>query len=251
MGGYALGCIKIMIGWIRSLAEQMWSVFSTQPGKQDNLMTWAGEHWKEIVLALCLFGLAADLTVYLFRWEPIKVWKSYFRRKKNRNRIARPDGNEPRAYYEDEDAVDIHPEGVPYFASNRLQHIPDYPEQYAEDDGWDPETEPEQVIAQAQDVPGVRQPLYSAPNMPAPAEYQAMYRRPETRENDDRRSMTERNVEKVIGPRRKKFRMNELFSDSEENNVRYEAPQPVIDQTEAYNAPVYPRNWKESGDDPS
>ena len=251
MGGYALACIKVLVGWIKSLAEQMWSVFSTQPGKQNNLMTWTGDHWKAIVLVLCVFGLAADLVVYLFRWEPIKVWRSWFRRRKQKNRAAWPAPQPQPAYYEDDDTAEINPDGAPYFASNRRRIEQDYPEPYADDGLYPEEEEPDAGMAQTRAVPRADQPLYSAPNMPAPPEYQAMYRRPEPRDTAERMSMTERNLEKVIGPRRRKFRVNELFADSEESSVHYEAPQPVIDRTEAYNAPVYPRNWKENGEDPS
>ena len=128
MGGYALSCIKVLVGWIRSFAEQIWSIFSAQPDKQNNLMTWAGDHWKTIVLLLCIFGAAADLTVYLFRWKPIQVWKSYFRRRKNKGRITWPAAQEEPPYYEDDDTADIHPDGTPYFASNRRRAVPEYPE---------------------------------------------------------------------------------------------------------------------------
>jgi hypothetical protein len=30
--------------------------------------------------------------------------------------------------------------------------------------------------------------------------------------------------------------------------IHFDPPKPVIDQSEAYHTPVYPRNWKENGE---
>ena len=264
MGGYASACIKILIGWIASFAEQIWSIFTNQAGKSNNLISWAGDHWKAIVVILCIFGALADLAVYLFRWEPIKVWKSYFRRKRKKNRITWPAEDEAPSYdqpydeqYDQADAPydDSYDEGygapparVPYFASNRPQAVPGVPDSGMADE-YGAEEHTARYPVRPAEMPADEPPRYSAPNMPAPPEYRALYQRPEARSSEPEGSMTEKNLEKVIGPRRRKFRVNELFSDSEENPVHFEAPKPVIDKNEAYHAPVYPSNWKDSGED--
>ena len=247
MGGFAQTCIRILTGWVESLISQIWAISSDPKG--SNLVTWIGENWKGIFLALCVAGAAIDLVVYLFRWEPVRVWKSYFRRRKNRNRVNWPAAQEYAAYDED-DIPEPPQEQGPYFARNREQPVPDVP--YIPEDPYLPEDETE---PQPQTAP-VAGPVYAAPGVQTPPAYQDAYRRPEQQavppaagqSLPEGGSMTERNLEKVIGPRRRRIRMNELFGDPGEAVGQYEAPQPVIDQNEAYHAPVYPRNWKENGD---
>ena len=245
MGGYAEFCIKNLFGWLKSFVQQIWTLISNQKG--NNLLSWIGENWKGAFLALCVTGAVIDLLVYLFRWEPVKVWKSYFRRKKTRGRPTWEDGTDSYGY------------GIPVGEQEEAAYYTDdQPAPQPEDSGmydmpeeeYDPYPEP---------IPSPAGPVYSAPNMPTPPEYQAMYRRPEANarpaayagNEPDPRSMTERNLERVIGPRRKKLRVNELFREADEGTVHYEAPQPVIDRTEAYRAPVFPRNWNDNGENPT
>ena len=245
MGGYAEFCLENLFGWLKIFIGQIWSVFSNQ--KDNSLLSRIGENWKAILLVLCFAGAVIDLLVYLFRWEPIQVWKSYFRRRRKRKHpewYPEDEGTEDSGYeYQDGESEEMfyHDEYLP----------PDNPELYI------PQEETYSYPEPAGYHPVAAGPLYSAPNAPVPPEYQAMYRRPEPDLSPsfsqgcdpDSGSMTERNLAKVIGPRRKKFRVNELFRDSsDESSVHYDAPQPVIDRTEAYHAPVYPRNWNENGE---
>ena len=244
MGGYAEFCIKNLFGWLKSFAQQIWTIFSNQRG--NNLLSWIGENWKGVFLILCVAGAVIDLLVYLFRWEPIKVWKSYFRRKKSHGRPTWEDETDSYGYSYTEGESDA----APYYADDQAESLPEAQCMYIPNEEY--ELYPEPVTSSAG-------PVYTAPNMPTPPEYQAMYRRPETGvrpaayagNEPDPRSMTERNLERVIGPRRKKHHVNELFRDTDEGAGHYEAPQPVIDQTEAYRAPVFPRNWNDNGEKPS
>ena len=249
MGGYAQACIRLLTGWMQSLASQMWSFFTNR--NEGGLLGWIGANWKWILLVLCLIGAIIDLTVYLFRWEPIKVWKSYFRRRKERKHTGSSTEEEFAELYQGYDTADEETERFPYFPDNMQQPIVDRSHYYR----------PQQETAQQpQPVPDIRTAGTENNSNIAPsnAEYQERFRRPEqyfvppdtsnTENETDGRSQTERNLEKVIGPRRRRIRVNELFGDPGEDAVHFEAPQPVIDQNEAYHAPVYPRNWKTNGD---
>ena len=249
MGGYAKFCIESMFGWLKTIVQQIWTI-SYDPGS-SNPLSWIGENWKWVLLAVCFAGAIADLLVYLFRWEPIKVWKSYLKRRRNRyhpNRSAKFRENEFGGYpYPDTEAERISAAGGEPMNTEEEMPEPELPEQ------------PEYLYPEEprNRMPGT--PVFSAPNTPTPPEYQAMYRRPQqTAQNGMNEadysfpgSVTERNLEKVIRPRRKKIRINELFRDSEDKAGIYDAPQPVIDQNEAYHAPVFPRNWKDNGEDPT
>ncbi len=269
MGGYAQFCIQVMIGWLRSVISQIWSIFSGRGN--SSFLAWAGNNWKYILLVICAVGALADLAVYLFRWEPYKVWKSYFNRRKKHKNI--PLYAETGVLYYGYDMPEKDPGSFPGYSENFPAQGMEYPDQdhpdtfypeipeagiYPPDPygtGGEREMNPADT-PQSEALPQ-KQPVYMAPNSPTPPEYRQMYSRPASTNRlhiagmADGRSLTERNLEKVIGPRRRKVRVSQLLSDPDEFAVHYEAPQPVIDRLEAYHAPVYPKNWKENGEDPS
>ena len=78
MGTLANTLFQVMLGWIRSLSAEIWNTVSSPEG--STFFAWVGKHWIVLTVILCLLGLAADLIVYLFRWQPYRVWRSFFRR---------------------------------------------------------------------------------------------------------------------------------------------------------------------------
>ena len=244
MEGFSVSIFKITLGWIADVVRQIWNII-TDPSA-GNLFTWIGNHWKPIVIILCAVGSIADLLIYLIRWRPIQVWKSYFRRKKRQSgrvyiregseNITRPDGQIP--------AFD--PGG---YDSARIVTDP-----YTEDDSLDRWREPDENFRQdafyVENFPGEAVPNQVVPaGSGVPAD--SPYRRPASAVRfSESKSSTERNLEKISPRRRRKRGIPDVFGQSEEEMPLYEAPQPVIDSTEAYHAPVYPRNWKENGDNP-
>ena len=80
MGSFANSLFTILLGWLQGAVSAVWNAFTTENG--NSFFTWIGKNWLLIAGVLCLTGLAADLCVYLFRWKPYKVWKSFFRRER-------------------------------------------------------------------------------------------------------------------------------------------------------------------------
>ena len=80
MSGFANTVFTLMIGWFRTVVSLIWSGLTDKNG--GNLFTWIGDHWIVIVLILCAVGTVVDLSVYLFRWRPLDVIRSYFDRKR-------------------------------------------------------------------------------------------------------------------------------------------------------------------------
>ena len=72
----------MMLGWIQSTCSAVWQAF-TAPAPQPALM-WLQKHWMAAALVLCVLGVLADLIVYLFRWHPLDVWRSFFIRLRER-----------------------------------------------------------------------------------------------------------------------------------------------------------------------
>ena len=238
MGGFAQICIKLMIGWLETAVSQVWKFF-TRPD-EGGLLAWIGQHWLAILIVLCVIGVLTDLIVYLFRWKPVEVWKSWLRRIRQQKKTPRPAPAEyePDEEYGDDD--DLMPaEQGPYFARNRRQTVP--ADAMAAEEPFRPDGNAARY-----------EPADGEPETPALAaeELSGEYTDAGRRSAGDG-SSTERNLEKMIQPRRRRIRVSELFSDGDDRGVHYEPPQPVIDRNEAYHAPVYPRNWRDPGDYPN
>ena len=75
MGSFANTLFTILLGWMQGAVSAVWSAFTSEKG--SSFLTWIGDHWIVLAGILCLIGLAADLCVYLMRWKPMKVWKSF------------------------------------------------------------------------------------------------------------------------------------------------------------------------------
>ena len=80
MSGFANTVFTLMIGWFRTVVSLIWSGLTDKNG--GNLFTWIGNHWIVIALILFAVGTVVDLSVYLFRWRPLDVIRSYFDRKR-------------------------------------------------------------------------------------------------------------------------------------------------------------------------
>ena len=76
MGSFANSLFKYMLGWLQPAVSSVWSAFTNEKG--NSFFNWIGRNWIWAAAALCLIGLAADLIIYILRWRPYKVWKSFF-----------------------------------------------------------------------------------------------------------------------------------------------------------------------------
>lgn len=81
MGSFANTLFTILLGWLRGAVSAVWSAFTSEKG--NSFLNWIGSHWILIAVILCVIGLAADLCVYLLRWKPFEVWRSFLFRNRN------------------------------------------------------------------------------------------------------------------------------------------------------------------------
>ena len=122
MGGFANTVFSLLLGWLRTVASLVWSGLADPKG--SSLFVWIGDHWIVIAAVLCVVGAAADLAVYLFRWKPLTVWKSYFRRKRMKPAAAAAEAPAAPEGKTEEEAEGAAPaERVLLFASNREDFI--------------------------------------------------------------------------------------------------------------------------------
>ena len=154
MGSFANSVFTLLLGWVSGMARFLWDLVSG--GSGGALWKWITDHWILLAGILCLAGIVIDLMVYIFRWEPFRMWRNPWSRRAQERRMNR-----------------------------------------------------------------------------------------DAEENDGGRMRGMAPVTK----RRRRLNVATLFSEAEEDLMTYQKPETIIDRHQAYHEPVYPRRWKESGDE--
>lgn len=96
MGPFADTLFAALLGWLRTAARNLWQLI--QGGDASRGLQWLLENWLPLTIILCLCGLAIDLVVYLLRWQPWRVWRSWLHRKREE---PLPEENQPAWVYAD------------------------------------------------------------------------------------------------------------------------------------------------------
>lgn len=81
MNGYANAMLTTLLGWMRSCVYMLWQLVS---GEGGGAIQWIAEHWKVLIIALCVVCVAVDAAVYMLRWRSYRVWASFFRRRRRK-----------------------------------------------------------------------------------------------------------------------------------------------------------------------
>lgn len=92
MNGFTNAILTLLLGWLRTLLNAVWSLFSSDSG--SGLLAFLRENWKLIFVVICVGGFIVDRIIYLIRWRPYYVWAS---RRRQRKRRAEPE-QEPMPY---------------------------------------------------------------------------------------------------------------------------------------------------------
>ena len=253
MGSFANTLFRVMLGWLQGIISAVWSAFTSEKG--GSLLTWIGKHWIPIAAILCIIGLVSDLGVYIIRWKPYKVWKSFLFRKKEEEEEPVPE----RRPLTNERPVRRRAQPAPIQRAS-VQKAPEPIEPEEENNQgafsrWEPEIYQEEktYTAPRESVPvtvtpaGYHVPVdspYRRPQQPVPA--------PAAELRTEAAPAGKQEAEKqqpVLYRRRRRINVSELFSDPEEELHPFEAPQNVINSQKAYHEPVYPRGWKKSEDE--
>ena len=234
MGSFSRSLANILFGWVSGVISKIWAMINTDSGTE--LIPWSGKKWLLIVATLCVLGLVIDLVVYAFRWRPHKVWISAFNRIRNKwhkkdNKNANVSGNIAEESYQGYSVQNTEPEmgkDLPH-GSRSVGGVSSDNEQTVR---YVPERVQRKEIQPAEDS----------------YEYERRYARPEGERQI--RNEAVRNSTKTTGyvaPRRKHVMLSELTEDDEDfllNLKRNRKATTRIDPEDAYNAPVYPPQWK-------
>ena len=244
MGSFANTLFTIMLGWIQTAASSIWSAFTTENG--GSFLQWIGRNWIVLAAILCVIGMALDLGIYLLRWRPMRVWKSFFRRlRHDQEESEEPERSDaPPApgirLFRNEDDYGPAPGRQPLTAGKEQEDF----------SRWE-EEEPEPTETET----AARRPIITGAGYTVPAD--SPYRRPADPEKTETAAepLAEGPQEDKNNPRpeimtqrkrRRRLNVGDLFADPEEELYPYEAPQQLIDKDKAYHRPVYPRSWKKN-----
>ncbi len=272
MGTLANSVFIALMGWIRAVALEIWNTFSAPEG--TTIMQWIGDHWKGLAIALCAAGMVIDLIVYLFRWQPYRIWRSRRAARHREEETAETPNNDiEENQYDPENAP---AEEIPLSAAaaelapslirQARMERKDAPESREEsapggETRWDRtaqraggrrrsvaryvasryDGEPEEEIASAR---------WTAYRSEGPRGGTAASELPgrgrgETAPTDEPPEPAGRTTEKfeqAIRPRRRRVR--NMLKDAQD--LETETPDQLIDRNEAYRRPVYPRGWSET-----
>ncbi|MBR1707385.1 MAG: hypothetical protein IJ719_00975 [Clostridia bacterium] len=67
----------LLLGWVRSFANTLWSVFNND---RQSVLQWVGKYWLPIAAVLIAVGLLGDWIIWLIRWRPYHLWAIRFRK---------------------------------------------------------------------------------------------------------------------------------------------------------------------------
>ena len=96
MGNFANTLFSVLLGWVQRAVAWLWQLIGADGA--DGLMGWVLDNWLALAVGLCLIGLVIDMVVYLIRWQPYRVWRSFFgRRDDGEAAEAPPEAEEPEA----------------------------------------------------------------------------------------------------------------------------------------------------------
>lgn len=80
MGNFANTLFSALLGWIQSALAWVWGLFGS--GGAHGMAGWLLDNWLLLTIVLCAAGVAIDLIVYLIRWQPYRVWRSFWQRRR-------------------------------------------------------------------------------------------------------------------------------------------------------------------------
>jgi len=244
MGSFANTLFKIMLGWLQGAVSAIWSAFTTENGA--SLLAWIGSHWLLIAGILCVVGLTADLCVYLLRWKPYKVWKSFFSQHADQEQMNEGGHRTetPERVFKTQTKEETGTAATGWGTGRQTEEAADLSQ-------WEEEPEDDEKPIS---TPSPEPPVITNAGYIVPAD--SPYRRPTeskdvshavatSLETDQTPAREERDEQaSVIPRRRRRISVADLFSNPEEDMQEFDAPQQVIDSHRAYHDPVYPRGWK-------
>ncbi|MBE5803951.1 MAG: hypothetical protein E7316_05505 [Clostridiales bacterium] len=229
MGSFANSMFSVLLGWFSGAVDWVWNVlFQSEDG---GLIGWIGENWLGLIIGLSLICMAVDLLVHLLRWQPHKVWASFFRRISGKTEDAQDTGGYSARMRREWHYAD---------GTARTEEI-DLP-----DEEWQTEDQPPARVSSA-DMP---QQYVQAFARPENLHYQEELKKEQPVGLEDYpqpRPAQEEPIQRGTRAERLRKRMARLsarLDDDDELELRYRPVPPAMDKREAYHEPYIPPQWK-------
>lgn len=210
MSNFANTLFSSLLGWLRSAAAWLWR-FVSNP-ESGGLIVWIADNWLVLIILLCAVCMLVDFIVYLIRWQPYKVWASFFRRLFGRGGDEADTGRIRRHW--------IHADG----------------------------TTSVEVIDAAEVTEEALEPQSYAVQPDIPADSYARFARPEPAPASPLDFADEELPEPVDRQPRPDERRRLFPEAAEELPLRYAPPPAANEEVPAYHEPYYPPQWKRPAD---
>ena len=223
MGSFANSMFSVLLGWVRGAADWAWKVLFNE--EDGGLISWIGNNWVGLIIALCIICMAVDIIVHLLRWRSHRVWISFFRRLMGKEESGQDTGG---------------------FSGRMRREV-----YYADGTARTEEVEVPQEEWYDQPEPA---PRVSSQDMPE--EYVQSFRRPRRLKYQEEMSKEQpvqgledypqpQQAEEPAQPRRKRMaRLHTQLDVSDELELRYRPVPPAVDKRDAYHEPFIPPQWK-------
>lgn len=226
---------NLIMGWTRDIMAWFWRIFDQKT--ETNFQDWFQQNWVRFVLLICVICTVVDLLVYLFRWRPLRVWASFFRRMFHKDESK---ANDAALNDQDEDLFE---------QQTDRKDIPLHEYKRFREPGYPPDDTGAKGYVQRSD-------RYPHPGPASEKEYDSRKQQPDyqrigekERNTNERTTISEDEIRKehidAIRQTHKRFQWSELLGngDMNENEIAYRRPDPVFDKQRAYREPVFPDKW--------
>lgn len=82
MGQFAGTLFRLLLGWVQTAVSWLWNLAANADVSAG--LHWLLDHWLMLLALLCIGGVLVDFLVYLLRWQPYRVWRSFLQRLKGK-----------------------------------------------------------------------------------------------------------------------------------------------------------------------
>ncbi|MDD2561489.1 MAG: hypothetical protein PHP07_01265 [Eubacteriales bacterium] len=264
---------NLLLGWTRGLFNNIWNLVNNHSAGISGFLE---RFWLPIILIILLAGTAADYLVWIIRWRPHYVWRSWFMRQERKKRM-----NATEAYMNDLDQspldlddglledTPISPVLAYGGAENSLEgnsfpweypcQQPDMPQEAWQDPAHIYSPAPTPDFPDQEPEPSLPSAAWTAwePSVAQETDWQSPntdYLLVESLENDE--TPMEVPTEKPVSRRRRRTvtkrqrqsgllkSLRETLFDPMEPAEPLDSLAPPISQEEAYHEPYYPANYR-------
>lgn len=89
MGQFAGTLFSALLGWVQLAASWLWGLIAN--ADVSAWFRWLLDNWLPLTLILCAAGVVIDFLVYLLRWQPYRVWRSFLHRVTAKDALPAPE----------------------------------------------------------------------------------------------------------------------------------------------------------------